>query len=619
MAPRIFRSALPDEPIVQRSIFTHQFPEPPVYPPEYPAYVDAQTGVTLNRGHIKDLALTFACALRNEKHAKRGDTIMMFSPNSICWPVVVFGAVAAGLRCTFANTAYTADELAYQYTDSHAYLICTTRANLKIVQRMLTSETVGVRLKEDAERRTILLPDDFNWVPGVKKTDAKKHIPGLTAFEDLLKLGRLDREEQFQGVDAEQETVFLCYSSGTTGKPKGVETTHQNLTTVLDIVHSGFPILSPTGDRMLAVLPFYHIYGLVKLLLFPFICGVSTIVMPHFDPLAFCESIQRYKVTITLIVPPVLVVIARHDCVKQYDMSSLRIMFSGAAPLGGELVKAVKSRLRPTNQPPLHIVQGYGLTETSPTTHLLPILPAPQWGNITEESKYGSIGFLLPNLEARLVVDDKDGHAQTDDEVIDAPEGERGELWIRGRSIMKGYLNNSAANTNAFFPYSSSPPSDPTPGSRWFKTGDIGIVDKDGFFWIVDRKKELIKYKGFQVPPAELESVLLTHPKVADAGVIGVESAKESTELPRAYIVPADSSIVSSDRAAELSREVQDWVKTKVSRHKFLRGGVVVVPVIPKSASGKILRRYLKEQAMKELAGRDPADIHAVEKVRTKL
>lgn len=135
----------------------------------------------------------------------------------------------------------------------------------------------------------------------------------------------------------------------------------------------------------------------------------------------------------------------------------------------------------------------------------------------------------------------------------------------------------------------------------------------------MDRKKELIKYKGFQVPPAELESVLLTHPKVADAGVIGVESAKESTELPRAYIVPADSSIVSSDRAAELSREVQDWVKTKVSRHKFLRGGVVVVPVIPKSASGKILRRYLKEQAMKELAGRDPADIHAVEKLRTKL
>ncbi|KAJ3934522.1 MAG: AMP binding protein [Lentinula lateritia] len=619
MAPRIFRSAFPDETIVQRSIFTHQFPEPPVYPPEYPAYVDAQTGVTLNRGHIKDLALTFACALRNEKHAKRGDTIMMFSPNSICWPVVVFGAVAAGLRCTFANTAYTADELAYQYKDSHAYLICTTRANLKTVQRMLTSETVGVRLKEDAERRIILLPDDFNWVPGVKKTDAKKHILGLTAFEDLLKLGRLDREEQFQGVDAEQETVFLCYSSGTTGKPKGVETTHQNLTTVLDMVHSGFPVLSPTGDRMLAVLPFYHIYGLVKLLLFPFICGVSTIVMPHFDPLAFCESIQRYKVTITLIVPPVLVVIARHDCVEQYDMSSLRIMFSGAAPLGGELVKAVKSRLRPTNQPPLHIVQGYGLTETSPTTHLLPILPAPQWGNMTEESKYGSIGFLLPNLEARLVVDDKDGHAQTDDEVIDAPEGERGELWIRGRSIMKGYLNNPTANTNAFFPYSSSPPSDPTPGSRWFKTGDIGIVDKDGFFWIVDRKKELIKYKGFQVPPAELESVLLTHPKVADAGVIGVESAKESTELPRAYIVPADSSIVSSDRAAELSREVQDWVKTKVSRHKFLRGGVVVVPVIPKSASGKILRRYLKEQAMKELAGRDPADIHAVEKLRTKL
>ncbi|KAJ4471616.1 AMP binding protein [Lentinula aciculospora] len=619
MAPRIYRSPLPDKPIVQRSIFRHQFPKASKYPSEFPAYIDAQTGATLNRGHIKDLALSFAYGLRNEKHAKRGDTIMMFSPNSICWPVVVFGAVAAGLRCTFANTAYTANELAYQYKDSQAFLICTTRGNLATVQQMLSSTTVGVASKRNAERRIILLPDDFDWVPGAKKTDGQKLISGLVTLEDLLKLGKLEQEEQFEGIQAEQETVFLCYSSGTTGKPKGVETTHQNLTTVLDIVVSGFPALSPTEDRMLAVLPFYHIYGLVKLLLFPFLCGVSTIVMAHFDPVKFCAAIPRYKVTIALIVPPVLVVMARHDCVQQYDMSSLRVMFSGAAPLGGELVKAVRSRLRPTNQPPLHIVQGYGLTETSPTTHLLPLLPSPEWSNITEESKYGSIGFLLPNLEARLVVDDKDGHAQTDDEVIDALEGQRGELWIRGRSIMKGYLNNPVANTNAFYPHSPSPPSNPTPGSRWFKTGDIGVVDKDGFFWIVDRKKELIKYKGFQVPPAELESVLLTHPKVADAGVIGVESARESTELPRAYIVPADPSILSSEKAVEIGREVHEWVKTKVAKHKYLRGGVIVVHAIPKSPAGKILRRHLKEQALKELAGKDPAEAMDAEKIRAKL
>ncbi|KAJ3998734.1 AMP binding protein [Lentinula boryana] len=616
MAPRIYRSPLPDKPIVQRSIFTHHFSNFSKYPSEFPAYIDAQTGVTLNRGHIKDFALSFGYGLRlNEKLAKRGDTVMMYSPNSICWPVVVFGAVAAGLRCTFANPASTADELAYQYKDSQAFLICTTRANLNTVQQMLTSKAVGVASKEDAERRIILLPDDFDWVLGTKKTDGEKPISKFTRLEDLLNLGRLKQEEQFQGVDAEQETVFLCYSSGTTGKPKGVETTHQNLTTVLDIVVSGFPPLSPTNDRMLAILPFYHIYGLVKLLLFPFYCGVSTIVLPNFDPVKFCESIQRYKITVTLIVPPVLVVMARHECVHQYDMSNLRIMFSGAAPLGGDLVRTVRSRLRPTNLPPLHIVQGYGLTETSPTTHLLPLLPAREWGDMTEESKYGSIGFLLPNLEARLVVDDKDGRAETDDEVVDAPEGERGEIWIRGRSVMKGYLNNSAANANAFYPHLSYLPSNPIPGSRWFKTGDIGVVDKDGFFWVVDRKKELIKYKGFQVPPAELESILLTHPKVADVGVIGVESTRESTELPRAYIVPADPSI----KTSELVREVQEWVKTKVAKHKFLRGGVIAVQAIPKSASGKILRRHLKEQALKELAGKDPAETMDAEKVQAKL
>ncbi|KAJ3829638.1 AMP binding protein [Lentinula raphanica] len=619
MSPRIYKSPLPDKPIAQRSIFTHLFSGPGAQlSSDSPAYIDAQTGVTLNRGRVKDLALSFGYGLRNEKLAKRGDTLMMFSPNSLCWPVVVFGAVAAGLRITFANTAYTVEELAYQYRDSQAHLICTTRANLKTVQRMLSSKTTGVASKEDAERRVILLPDDFDWVLGVKKPDEKLN-PHLTRLEDLLILGKLGQEEQFHGVDAEQETVFLCYSSGTTGKPKGVETTHQNLTTVLDIVTSGFPVLSPFDDRMLAVLPFYHIYGLVKLLLFPFLVGVSTILLPQFEPLKFCQAIQRYKITVTLIVPPVLVVMARHDCVDQYDLSSLRLMFSGAAPLGGDMVRAAKSRLRPTNQPPLHIVQGYGLTETSPTTHLLPLLPDPKWGNMTEESKYGSIGYLLPNLEARLVSDDKDGQAVTDDEVTDAQEGERGEVWIRGRSIMKGYLNNLAANSNAFHPYTSHPSIKPVPGTRWFKTGDIGVVDKDGFFWIVDRKKELIKYKGFQVPPAELESVLLTHPKVADAGVIGVESARESTELPRAYIVPADSTIFSTNRTLELGREVQEWVKTRVAKHKFLRGGVIAVETIPKSASGKILRRRLKEQALKELAGKDPAEAMDADRLRSKL
>ncbi|KIK67058.1 hypothetical protein GYMLUDRAFT_37097 [Collybiopsis luxurians FD-317 M1] len=620
MSPRIYTSPFPAKPIVQHSIFTHLFPETSIFPQDYPAYRDAPTGVTLTRGHVKDLALSFGHGLRIEKHAKRGDTIMVFSPNSICWPVVVFGAVAAGLRCTFASVSSTPNELAHQYIDSGAFLICTTRAHLKTVQKMLMTKAVGTVSKEDAERRVILLPDDFNWVPGARKTQVKEDISGLTKMEDLLRFGKLEREERFDGVDAERETVFLCYSSGTTGKPKGVETTHQNLTTVLDMIHSGFsiltpqreriPVLSPTDDRMLAVLPLYHIYGLTKLLLFPFMCGSCTIVVAQFDPVLFCDSIQRYKATITLIVPPVLVMLARHEIVNKFDLSSLRVIFSGAAPLGGELVKAAMARLRPTNQPPLYILQGYGLTETSPTTHLVPILPGRDRGDMTAENKYGSVGVLLPNMEARLVVDDADGFAKTEDEVIDAEDGERGEVWLRGRSVMKGYLNNSKANTNAFYPYSSPPPTHPTPGSQWFKTGDIGIMDKDGFLWIVDRRKELIKYKGFQVAPAELETLLLTHPQIADAAVIGIESAKESTELPRAYVTPVDPSLLSSHT---FSKEVQEWIKSKVSKHKYLRGGVVLTDMIPKSASGKILKLQLKDRAKKELEGKDPAEFMQVQ------
>jgi len=201
------------------------------------------------------------------------------------------------------------------------------------------------------------------------------------------------------------------------------------------------------------------------------------------------------------------------------------------------------------------------------------------------------VGLLLPNLEARLVIDGEgDGN-------VDAKVGEPGELWIRGPTVMKGYLNNVAATKDCIT------------HDKWFKTGDIAIRDPEGYFYIIDRRKELIKYKGFQVPPAELESVLLTHPDVADVAVIGVESAKEATELPRAYIVPARPDSIKTDaEMTALALAVQKWIQTKVARHKFLRGGVVIIDAVPKSAAGKILRRELRERAKQELAGRDPAD-----------
>ncbi|CAA7259028.1 unnamed protein product [Cyclocybe aegerita] len=588
MAPKIYTSQFPSVPVHDRSLFTHLFHSTPGtnnvggYDGSLPAFVDAPTGTTITRVQLKQLALQLGAGLRAHPalNAKRGDTVLIYSANSLTWPVVLFGSVAAGLRCTLANSAYNERELAFQYTDSGARLVFTSEDGAAVVRATLKSLGLSER---EADKRIIVMTNGLDWVGG-PAAPIKLEVSKLVKVADLLKFGALKEEEKFDRQLA-NETTYLCYSSGTTGKPKGVETTHRNITSVLDMVKPAFPPLDLAVDRLIGVLPFYHIYGAIKLLHFPFTCGAPVVIMARFDPVQFCANLDRYKITVALVVPPILVVLARHPAVEQYDISSLGRICSGAAPLGAALSKQVIDRLTPKRkgQPPMIIIQGYGLTETSPTTHLVLDKDA--------QRKVGSAGILLPNLEARLVVDgDGDGN-------IDAAEGERGEIWVRGPSIMKGYLNNPTATKDSITP------------DGWFKTGDIAYRDSDGYYFIVDRRKELIKYKGFQVPPAELESVLLTHPDIADTAVIGVNSAREATELPRAYVVHARPDTVKTDaQKAAFAQSVKKWIEGKVARHKFLRGGVVLIDVIPKSAAGKILRRELRERAKEELAGRDPAD-----------
>ncbi|KAG9107916.1 hypothetical protein FRC07_008563 [Ceratobasidium sp. 392] len=380
----------------------------------------------------------------------------------------------------------------------------------------------------------------------------------------------MKEEEKFDGNMA-NETVYLCYSSGTTGLSKGVETTHHNLNVVLTCARAAWPAMYPRRDVLLGILPFYHMYGAMKLLLYPFTLGVPVVISPSFDPESFCSNIEKYRITYALIVPPVLVVLASHPAVDKFDLSSLRILFSAAAPLGKELITRVQGRLR-TREANIVVPQAYGLTETSPTICVLPEGRA--------DEKVGSVGELLPNMEVRLVGEDG----------TDVREGEPGELWLRGESVMKGYLNNTAATVNSITP------------DGWFKSGDIVTRDKDGFYTIGDRSKELIKYKGFQVPPADLEAVLLTHPDIVDAGVIGVYSERQGTELPRAYVVHrAGLKSLSAPEREKFAKEVQKWIQGKVAKHKFLRGGVSVLEIIPKSPAGKILRRQLRERAKEEI------------------
>ncbi|KAJ6557890.1 AMP binding protein [Mycena capillaripes] len=581
MAPRIYTSPVPDVPIVNMSIFTKLFASRSPgdvggFPGNWTAYVDAASGASVTRAELKNLALSFAYGLRShpatQPFAKRGDTTLIFSPNSLAWPLVLYGSVAAGLRCTLANSAYTSHELAFQYQDSRAKLVFTAEEGISTVRAMFTE--LGLS-KAEAEKRIVVVGNDLRWAGGPAAKPASE-VAGLVTLEDLLSRGTLDKEETFEGADA-HETVYLCYSSGTTGNPKVRLTTHQNMTTLVDII-CGFPLL-PGGSPILGLLPMYHIYGVANVLNFPLTVGTPVVIQTRFEPVQFCANIERYKIAFAFIVPPILVVLARHPAVETHDLSSLEYMCSGAAPLGADLVNMVQKRLLSKRKPGSKclITQGYGLTETSPSTHMLDFSSA--------NRKVGSIGILFPNLKARLVADDSD-----ENRIVDAEEGQPGELWIHGKTVMKGYLNNPTATNNAITP------------DGWFKTGDVAIRDKEGHYYIVDRKKELIKYKGFQVPPAELEAILLTHPDLADAAVIGVDSVEQATELPRAYVVHAHpEKLANSEAKAAFADSVVKWMETKVAKHKFLRGGVGVIDVIPKSAAGKILRRQLRDLAKEEV------------------
>lgn len=288
--------------------------------------------------------------------------------------------------------------------------------------------------------------------------------------------------------------------------------------------------------------------------------GLTVVIMVKFDIEKFCANVQHYKITFVYIVPPVVLLLSKHPIVDKYDLSSLRMMNCGAAPLTHELVEAVYKRIK------VPVKQGYGLSETSPTTHSQAF---EDW-----DKAIGSVGRLLPNQIAKYISPDEK----------EVPTGEVGELWIKGPNIFKGYLNNPEGTKNALTE------------DGFFKTGDVGYQDKDGNFFITDRIKELIKYKGFQVPPAELEGLLASHPKINDVAVLGIYNKDQATEEPRAYVVPAPG----VEGSEKTEKDIIAWLAAKVANHKRLRGGVRFVDEIPKSPSGKILRRVLKVRAQEE-------------------
>jgi acyl-CoA synthetase (AMP-forming)/AMP-acid ligase II len=343
--------------------------------------------------------------------------------------------------------------------------------------------------------------------------------------------------------------VALPYSSGTTGLAKGVMLTHKNL--VANVAQTLGAIPSAPDERLMAVLPFFHIYGMQCMMNCGLRAGATVVTLPRFDLEQFLRAHQDYQITRSFVAPPIVLALARHPMVDSFDLSHLRLVNSGAAPLKAELAVECGKRLG------CDVIQGYGMTELSPVSHLTP----PGW------FRPGSVGITAPNTQTRIV-DPVTG--------ADRDTGAEGEVWVRGPQVMKGYLNNPQATAAT------------VDADGWLRTGDLGYVDADGHLYVVDRLKELIKYKGFQVPPAELEAVLLRHPDVADAAVIG-RPDDEAGEIPVGYVVLRPGATASP-------AEIMQFVAGEVAHYKQLRR-LEVIDAIPKSAAGKILRRMLRDSA----------------------
>ncbi|MGH3587168.1 MAG: AMP-binding protein, partial [Pseudonocardia sp.] len=368
---------------------------------------------------------------------------------------------------------------------------------------------------------------------------------GHTGLRDLLDTTAEPPVHTATGAD----TAVLPYSSGTTGRAKGVVLTHRNLVANLQQIA---PLGNVTQDtRILAVLPFFHIYGMTVMMNQGLHKRSTVVTMPRFDLTEFLRVISEYRVGRVYIAPPVAVALAKHPIVDEYDLSCIDVIFSGAAPLDAELGQAVAKRLGCT------VLQGYGMTELSPVSHCIP--------DDRPDMDLNSCGVALPNSESKLV------DPETGDEV--GPGG-RGELWFKGPNVMSGYLNNPEATAITL------------DEDGFLHTGDIATVTEDGVFTIVDRVKELIKYKGYQVPPAELEALLLTHDEIADAAVIGVRD-DQGEEVPKAFVVRQ------SQGAGLTADDVMAFVAGRVAPHKKVRV-VEFIDQIPKSASGKILRKDLR-------------------------
>ncbi|RZC27643.1 4-coumarate--CoA ligase 1-like, partial [Asbolus verrucosus] len=499
-----------------------------------------ETGKYYTFKEVYDRSRSLASILRKKFHLGLGDTVALVLPNVPDFPIAFLGAIQAGLVVTTVNPSYTADEMAVQFNDSGSKIVFTIVELLSLVNKATNS--------------------------------LKKKIPvvlaelksGESVPQNCIKLDELcegKAQSDYLCVINPEHVALLPYSSGTTGLSKGVQLSHKNVVSNLyQMSAPDFIVnLKTEGnyqDVIPVFLPLFHIYGMVGIFLNFFAQGCKLIMVPNFVASQFIKLLKLHQPTLLFAVLPIIVIILNNPKIKFEDLISVRTIVSAAAPLGVSAVEKFKYKIKEK----ISLLQMYGMTETSPLTLM-------QTTKLNNGAKTGGSGFLIPNTECKII-------SINDNSSDGLGTNEAGELLVRGPQIMKGYHNNPLATNEIILK------------DNWMRTGDVGHYDEHQHFFITDRLKELIKVKGFQVAPAELEELLKNHSSIEDAAVVGVPHPVQG-EAPKAFVVLKNNCKIKPE-------QLNEYVASKVASYKRIIGGIVFTDKIPRNGAGKILRNQLR-------------------------
>ncbi|KAK5710862.1 hypothetical protein LTR17_018672 [Elasticomyces elasticus] len=552
MAPNVFSSVHPDLKLPHIDLVTDVFSNPFNVPADTVVLIDPVSKRNYTFATVLQRVKSLAHGLR-ELGMKEGDVVALFSPNTVDYAIICFAVIGCGAIFSPISAALTAQELRDQLSTAQAAFLIADPALMPTATQAASSLTHLKHIIQTSGPPTTTVLKTADTMATNCPTSPLHTIPPSFATT---------------------KPALLCFSSGTTGKAKGTLISHFNVTSNMRQMNTHRQRnYSAVGQTQIAFLPMSHIYGLHNYLCCSLQRGATVVVLRQFSLEGFLGAVEKYRPVGLEVVPPVALLLAKNPKVEEYDLGSVRFIMSAAAPLSRELAVAVEARFKGLWGSEVRCWQAFGLSECSPAVTTLPL-------SASGSERRFTVGSILPNLRMRVV----DPETEVDVGVGEGGWTEAGEIWIAGPNVFLGYLRNEEASKGAF--------SVEEDGTRWYRTGDVGRVDGEGYLEILDRLKEMIKFKGSQVIPSELEAKLLQHPYIMDCAVLGKWLEEQATELPVAFVVLSPEALAEGPGTAV--EEIHGWFNAQVASYKRLRGGIRVVDVIPKSTAGKILRRQLK-------------------------